>query len=589
MKLQHSNIKELLKASLNKIENDMAITNCQLVNVITGTIHNAIVYVHGGYISHVEYDNLDEQINAKIIIDANGKYLIPGFIDSHVHIESSMMTPRNFAKAVINCGTTTVVTDPHEIGNVHGKAGVKYMHDVANGLPMRQLIDIPSCVPSVPNLEFSGADFVADDIIELAQLERVIGLAEVMSYLDVINGEDRMHAILDAAKKRNLYLQGHAPFLTGRNLSAYLAAGPNTCHETRDSFEAKDKFKRGMFIDMRDSSMCKNVPAILEGIKEFRYLDHLCICTDDRESDDILNDGHINDVVRIAIRNGMHPIDAIRSATYNSAREIKIENLGAIAPGFVADMVIIDNLKDINVEKVIFEGNLVSENGKLINKIEDIDHEIENINSVNIKELSIEDLKIKAPIENGIIDVNCMIFKDLQNSLTDLIKLPINVVDGYLDISNDKSLSFVAVVNRFDNDNIALAIVKNFGINKGCVSSTVSHDSHNLTMVYHNVDDAIICANEIKSIGGGMVSSVDGEILHTLKLKVAGLMSTLCAEELKDDVIAMKQANRELGLIEIANPLLRIVTLALPVIPNVKMSDLGMVEVNSKTIINLFD
>ncbi|MGL5972199.1 MAG: adenine deaminase [Oscillospiraceae bacterium] len=589
MRLECKNLETLLQVAQGNKKADLAITNCNMVNVITGSIDKVIVYVSCGFIAHVEFDNLNEEINSEKIYDAKGQYLVPGLMDPHVHIESSMMTPRNFAKAVLNHGTTTVITDPHEIGNVFGVPGVQYMHDSALDLPMRQYVNAPSCIPSVPNLECSGAEIFAEDIKKLSQLENIIGLGEVMSYIDVIAYDKKMHDILKEAKKQNLYLQGHAPFLTGRKLSAYLCAGPNTCHETRESFEAMDKFRRGMFIDARESSISKNIKDILDGIRHYRYFDHLCLCTDDRESDDILKKGHINDVVRVAIRHGMHPIDAIRSVTYNVAREINISNIGAIAPGFVADMVIIDNLADINAKAVFHNGNLVSENGKLTVEIKDKSFEIENINSINIGEITESDLKIKAPIENGEITINCMTYRDLLTSFTTYKKATVNVKNGFIDLSNQENLNFVVVINRYGKNNIALSVVENFGINKGCVASTVSHDSHNLTIVFKDINDALIAINKLKNVGGGMVSILDGKILHTLQLKVGGIISTKTAEELRDDVEKMKEANISLGLVEIKNPLLRIVTLALPVIPNVKMSDIGMIDVNKKTFINLFE
>ena len=239
MKIQPRDKRALLRAALGEIKSDLAIKNVQLVNVITGEIYPASVYVYDGFIAHVEYKEpgREEQF-AKEVVDGQGKYLIPGLIDAHEHIESSMMTPRNFAKAVIPKGTTTVITDPHEIGNVWGIEGVRYMHEASEGLPMRQLIDIPSCVPAVPGLEHAGAEFGPAQIEELAKLERVVGLAEVMDYLDVIHGGDRMMDIIRTAQEHGLYLQGHAPFVEGRMLSAYLCGGPNTCHESRTAEEA---------------------------------------------------------------------------------------------------------------------------------------------------------------------------------------------------------------------------------------------------------------------------------------------------------------------------------------------------------------
>lgn len=589
MKIQPNNKKQLLKAALGVIPSDLLVKNVQLVNVITGEIYPANVFVYDGMIAHVEYRDLQADLDkAETVIDGEGRYLIPGFLDAHEHIESSMMTPRNFAKAVIPHGTTTVITDPHEIANVWGMDGVRYMHDSADGLPMRQLIDVPSCVPAVPGKENAGADFLAEQIEELCSLERVIGLAEVMDFLAVINGEDRMMDILKVAEDRGLYMQGHAPFVSGRMLSAYLCGGPNTCHETRASEEGLEKIRSAMFVDARDSSITKNVKDIWEGIKDIKFFDHLCLCTDDREADDILHNGHMNDVVRNAIRCGMEPVSAIKSATYNTAREIKIENLGAIAPGFVADMLLVESLEELKPSHVIYGGNLVAKDGKLLAEIEDRSYEIEKKNSMHVKPLTAEDFRIKAPVENGTVKVNLMEYKDLllSNTLISCEELPVE--NGYLKLT-DRDLKFVAVVNRHEgHDTIALGLVRGFGTTCGALASTVSHDSHNLTIVFDDAENALLAANELIACGGGMCAVKDGEILHTLKLPLAGLISLKPAEELAKDSAEMKDANRALGLVDMENPLLRIVTLALPVIPEGKMSDLGLVNVLTKEIVPLF-
>lgn len=589
MKIKPKNKKALLKAALGEIESDLLIKNVQLVNVITGEIYPANVFVYDGMIAHVEYRDLSlDTDRAKEVIDAQGKYLIPGFIDAHEHIESSMMTPRNFARCVIPHGTTTVVTDPHEIANVCGMEGVRYMHEASEGLPMRQLIDIPSCVPSVPGLEHAGAVFTAKEVEELSHLDRAIGLAEVMDFLAVIHGEDRMMDILDVMDRQGRYLQGHAPYLSGRMLSAYLCGGPSTCHETRDSSEALEKLRNGMYVDARDSSITKNVKAIWEGVKDVRFLDRLCFCTDDREADDILHNGHMNDVTRAAISYGMDPVAAIKSTTYNTAQEIHIENLGAIAPGYAADMLLVEDLRELKPSHVFFGGKLVAKDGELLESIEEKSYPLEQENTMFVRELSADDFRIKAPVENGTVQVNCMVYKDLLLSSTLLETIQLPVKDGAV-LLDDPDLKYVAVVNRHQgHDTIGLGIVKGFGTNCGALASTVSHDCHNLTVVYDTPENALAAAQALVSCGGGMSAVKDQKLLHVLELPLAGLMSLKPAGELAEDSRKMKQANYELGLTGMENPLLRIVTLALPVIPNVKMSDLGMIDVNRKEIIPTF-
>lgn len=589
MKIQPNDKKQLLKAALGEIRSDLAITNVQLVNVITGEIYPADVFVYDGMIAHVEYKNPGTELDkANEVIDGEGKYLIPGFIDAHEHIESSMMTPRNFAKGVIPHGTTTVVTDPHEIANVCGMEGVRYMHEAGEDLPMRQLIDVPSCVPAVPGLENAGAEFFAKEIEELASMDRVIGLAEVMDFLAVIHGEDRMMDIIDVMDKKGLYLQGHAPSVSGRMLSAYLCGGPNTCHESRERNEALEKLRSGMYVDARESSITKNVEEIYEGVKGVKFYDHFCLCTDDREADDILHVGHMNDVVRTVIRSGMDPVTAIKSATLNTAREIHIENLGAIAPGYVADMLLVGDLEELKPDLVFFGGRLVAEKGHMTVPIEAREYPLEKVNTMYVKDLKAEDFRIKAPVETGTVTVNVMEYPDLLLSSTVLTTAEVPVKDGYVCLEGE-DLKFVAVVNRHKgHDTIGLGIVKGFGTTCGALASTVSHDSHNLTVVYDTAENALMAAEALIQCGGGMSAVRDSRLLHVLELPLAGLISLKDAAELAKDSQLMKEANRELGLTGLENPLLRIVTLALPVIPKVKMSDLGMVDVLKKELIPLF-
>ncbi|MBR1759188.1 MAG: adenine deaminase [Lachnospiraceae bacterium] len=588
MELQYKDKKKLLRAALGQIPADLCVKNVQLVNVFTGEILPANVFVCDGFICHVEYQDL-EQFDAKEVYDAEGQYMTPGFLDAHMHIESSMLTPRHFAEVSIPWGTTTIITDPHEIGNVWGIEGVRYMHENSKDVPQRQFIDIPSCVPAVPQIEISGADFLAEQIEELSSLDRVIGLAEVMDFLAVIGGDDRMMDIIDVAKRKGLYIQGHAPFLSGRNLSAYLCGGPRTCHESRSSLEGTEKMRQGMYVDMRESSMSKNVKAVWDGVKDFTFFDTLCICTDDRESDDLLKVGHINDVLKIAIAHGMDPILAIKCATINTAREIHFDNIGAIAPGYVADMVLLPDLKEMRPSAVFFEGNLVAKDQQLLVNIPDHAYELETRNSMNvIKDLTVEDLRIKAPIQEGIVKVNVLTYLDHMLSSTESVVEELPVKDGYLDLSGDPDLNYVAVINRYGHDRMALHVVRRFGTNHGAIASTVSHDSHNLTCVYDNAENGLIAMKKLIEVGGGMCAVEDGKILHTLDLPVGGLMSVKHAADLSVDATKMKEADRRLGLTQMPNPLLRIVSLALPVIPKAKMSDVGLVNVNDKTLIPLF-
>lgn len=593
MKILPKDKKGLIEAAIGKRPCDLVIKNANIVNVFTGEIYNGNIGIYDGFITHISADidnSTMEDIEAKNYYDAKGKYVIPGLIDSHIHIESTLMTPRGFAREVIPYGTTTVVTDPHEIANVHGVRGIKYMHDSSEDLPMRQYVLAPSCVPAVLGLENAGAEFFVEEIEEMLSLDRVIGLGEVMDFIGVIENSERMVSILEEAEKRGSFIQGHAPFLNGRMLSAYLCGGATTCHESRTSQEARDKIRNGMYVDARESSISKNVTDIVKGVKNFRYLDNLTLCTDDREADEILKNGHMNDVVRRAIKAGLNPIDAIRSATLNSAREIGVTNLGAIAPGYVADLVVLDDLEDMIVKTVIFQGEIVAEDGVLLKLIEDKKYDIELENSVHVDNLSLEDFKLKAPIENGQIKVNVIRYNSQTSSATEIIEEVVEVENGYVALKDNDDLRFVIVINRHGKLNTkSIGLVRGFGINKGALGSTISHDSHNLTIVYRDINEAFKIAKDLISMGGGISCAIDGEIKEHIQLEVAGLMTTKSASEIAIVAEKIKEILRGMGLTEIKNPLLRIVTLALPVIPEGKMSDLGLINVNKKEIVSIFN
>lgn len=593
MKILPSDKKGLIEAAIGKRLCDLVIKNANIVNVFTGEIYIGDIGIYDGFIAHIStsIDNKNtESIKAKKYYDAEGDIVIPGLIDSHIHIESTLMTPKNFAREVIPYGTTTVVTDPHEIANVYGIRGVKYMHDSSEGLPMRQYVLAPSCVPAVLGLENSGAEFFSEEIEELLKLDRVIGLGEVMDFVGVIENSDRMVSILNEAEKRGGFIQGHAPFLSGRVLSSYLCGGATTDHESRTSQEARDKIRNGMYVDARESSISKNVDAIVKGVSGFRYLDNLTLCTDDREADEIINNGHMNDVVKTAIDSGLDPIDAIRCATLNSAREIGVTNLGGIAPGYVADLVVLDSLHDMKVKAVIFEGKLVAKNGKLITEINDKKFDLETENSVHISNLSLDDFELKAPIENGKAKVNVIKYNSQLSSATEIIEEVVNIKNGTVVLDDNDDLKFVIVINRHGKlDTKSIGLVRGFGINKGAIGSTISHDSHNLTIVYSDINEAFKIAEDLISIGGGISCAVEGEIKEHIQLEVAGLMTNKSASEIAIVAERMKEVLRDMGLTQIKNPLLRIVTLALPVIPEGKMSDLGLINVNKKEIVNIFN
>lgn len=580
--------KELVEVALGKREADMVLKNGSLINVFSGEIYKANIYIYDKYIANVVECNLDTITLGKNIIDIDGKFLSPGFIDSHVHVESSHLTPVNFARAILPKGTTTIIADPHEIANVLGIDGVTYMIENSKDVPMNQYYLIPSCVPSVVGLENAGAEFDDIEIEKMLDLPRILGLGEVMDFVGVINQSDRMTKIVETAIKKGMFIQGHAPELIGNELSAYICGGPISCHETRDGRQAPDKIRKGMYIDARESSISKNISSIVKNIKHMKSPRNLTLCTDDREPRDILEVGHINDCVRVAVKAGLDPIEAIRATTLNTAQEYKLDKIGAIAPGYFADIVVLDNLVDFNVLKTFWQGKLIAENDSLVVEIKSPKLDIECLNSVYVGELSESDFKIKSPIQNGEIEIEVLSYLTKERSITDRKTVLVKAKNGFIDISENSNLNFVAIVNRHNlNNNIALAVVENFYLKEGGVGTTYSHDSHNLTIVFNKPNEALAITKKIKELGGGIVTSENGEITGILPFPIAGMLSDQPAEILAKEISQMNKILRKMG-IESASPITRPSTLALIVIPNAKMSDLGLIDVKEQKVINLF-
>lgn len=578
--------RELIKVAMGYSNATLKLENANLVNVFSGEIYLANIYIYKKYIADIVEVEKDNFKKADKIIDIQGKYLVPGFIDSHLHIESSHLTPYHFAEAIIPKGTTTIIADPHEICNALGEEGLNYMLKASENLPMNQYFLVPSCIPSVMKLENTGAEFDADLVDKLLEKDRILGLGEVMDYIGVIHNDKRMEDIIDVAYRKNMFLQGHSPELQGSELSAYLCGGPYTCHETRDGVHAIDKIRKGMTVDARESSISKNIASIIENIKSFKSPRNLTLCTDDREPKDILEKGHINDCVRVAIKAGLEPIEAIRAVTLNTAQIYRLDKRGAIAPSYFADMLVIDNLKDINVEKVFFEGELVAENNKLLVQINKPHIDLENKNTINIDELKVEDFMIKAPIENGKLEIVGMEYINKISSVTRKKTFTVNVKDGYVDLEGDE-LNFAISINRYGKKTKAIAVVENFYVNRGAIATTYSHDSHNLTIIYKKPIDALVAAQRVKNIAGGIVVVENEKVVKELPFPIGGMLSKKSAYELGNYIVDMNKVLRDYG-IESASPITRPSTLSLIVIPEVKLSDMGLIDVVKQEIIKQF-
>lgn len=584
MRLKNKNRSLLINAAMEKIACDTTIENVNYVNVFTGEIYKASVDILDGFVVRIREEGVESTIKSKEIIDGEEKYLIPGFIDSHMHVESSMMIPENLSKAVVPWGTTTICTDPHEIANVMGIDGIKFMIENAKLSSLRQYILAPSCVPAVPGLENAGAEFLDKEIEKILNMENVIGIAELMDYIGIANDSERMHKIIDKGLEKDVFLQGHAPLVTGKNLAAYKIGGPISDHESETTEEIIEKLRMGFHINLRASSLVNHLEKLVEGINSIPYHDFISICTDDVHANDLINLGHVNKVVRYAIESGIKPIDAIRMATINAAREFGFKDLGAVAPGYAADFQLVKKLDGSCPDAVFIAGKLVAKNGKYVISDTSKDFETKHKNTVNVSWVDeVDDFSLFADNPNDTANVNVIIPLDETNVLrkTEVIELP--VVNGKIDLSEKDDFAFVGVFNRHGKKAKTIAVMKNFGLVKGAIGTTVSHDSHNMVIIYKNEKDALCILKELERVGGGMCVVNNGKVLACMELPVAGLMSLKTCEEVSTEFEVYKKAFYE--VCKPNTPLLSAAIMSLTALPGVIVTDCGLVNGNTHEIL----
>lgn len=595
---RYEDMKGLQAAARGDIQADLAIVNCRLVNVLTMTVYAAEIYVKNGVIVHIEDDPgtfMGKAAAAECVYDAQGAYLAPGFMDAHVHCESSMLTPYYFGRAIALQGTTSAFTDPHELANVAGKGGVKYMLENGKKSPVRQFVLVPSCVPAVPGLESAGAAFGASEISEIALWDRecIVGLAEVMDYINVINGGQRMSDVLDAATKAGLYLQSHYYQTFGRPLSSYLVRGMGGNHELRTSEELIEVLRKGGWVNIKGASSISDAfEKLLDGIRRFPHPESLqvSLCTDDVHARDILEKGHVNRVMNRMIVYGFDPLLAIAYGTRNTAVEYGIANLGSVKVGNIADLVIFPDLEEISPSAVFVGGSLIVDEGKLLAAEEPAIIEPDEglchiMDTMRMSRVNPSDLLIRAmDSKAGTAKVNVI---DFEDKITELFVEELPVRDGVLDISERPDLAFAAVFNRYGTGSYTFAVVKNFQLGRGAVASTVSHDSHNMTVVYRSPSDAASLINALIDCHGGIGAKFD-EKMVVVELPVGGLMSKLSPEslaygplsdlrELYDEIFTVKDVS-----------LLKPVSISLIVSPKFKISDMGIVGVLKQEFVPLF-
>jgi len=569
-------LKEMIEASLGKTKLDLLIRNANVINVFTGDIEKKDVGIFKGLI--IGFGDYE----AKNILDIEGDFLCPGFIDSHVHIESSMVTIPEFARAVLPQGTTTVVIDPHEIANVLGKKGILFMADSSTGVPLNIFIMLPSCVPST-SMETSGAKLKARDLRSLIKKSWVIGLAEMMNYPGVIGMDPEVLKKIEMVKGKRI--DGHAPSLSGRGLYAYITAGIRSDHESTTLKEAEEKLKNGMWIMVREGSSARNLRDIVPLINSKNSRRFLFV-TDDRHPKEIFKEGHISSMVRNAIQMGVDPIISIQMATLNGAEYFGLNDLGAIAPGYRADMITFNNLKKLKVKKVFKDGKLVAENGQIIPgsiKPFSIKKILPKRNTIHIKDLNKDSFILRSyqPLAKVIQVIPDQI-------VTKKVLRKIILKDGVAYPNIKEDILKVAVIERHKaTGHIGLGFVQGFGIKKGAIGSSIAHDSHNLVIVGTNEQDMLKAVNELRKLGGGLVVIKDEKILSSLPLPVAGLMADTSALDVYHRLEELKMVVKSLGC-KLPDPFMTISFISLPVIPELKITDKGLVDVNQFKIVPVF-
>lgn len=555
---------------------DLLLRNARLVNVLSGEIHPADVAIAGPLIAGV-----GEGYSARREVDLGGRYLCPGFLDAHVHIESSMVPPAEMARAVVPRGVTTVVTDPHEIGNVLGLEGIRFMLGDAAGSPLDVWVNAPSCVPAT-ELETSGARLEAADLATLLAEPKVLGLAEVMNFPGVIQGDPEVIAKLCAFHGR--VVDGHCPGLSGHRLSAYAAAGISSDHECVTVEEAREKLRLGLAIFLREASNARNLRDLLPLVTPANER-RLCLCTDDRHPIDLLGEGSIDHLVRVSIAEGIDPVTAIRMATLNTAEHYRFKDRGAVAPGRRADLVVFSDLSAPRAEEVYVCGEPVAREGAMLDKRRHRRYEhLSKTVRIDPERL---DFGIRAPERAAGIQAR-VIGAIPDQLLTHHLTREVPVRDGWALANPERDLLKMAVVERHrGTGNIGLGFVQGIGLKQGAIAGTVAHDHHNLVVI--GADDVSMrtAALAVAEAGGGLAVARGEQSLSVLPLPIAGLMSPWEIDMVRDNLQRVLNSAHRLGA-RLRDPFMAMSFLALEVIPSLKLTDKGLVDVERFEVVELF-
>lgn len=573
-------LREQVAAATGSKKAELVLKNAQIVNVFTQSVETGDIAIEGGYIVGIgNYEGISEK-------DLGGAYVCPGFLDGHIHIESSMTSPGEFERAVVPHGTIAVITDPHEIANVAGTAGIRFMMQSAQKLDLDVYFMLPSCVPAT-DLDESGAELLARDLEPFYADEKVLGLAEMMNAFGVTHGDKGCFEKLVQARSLKKAIDGHAPALSGKELNAYVTAGIRSDHECSDFEEAKEKFAKGQWIMIRQGTAAKNLKGLM-GMFEDPYYQRCLLVTDDKHPGDLIRIGHIDAIIREAVSMGADPIRAIRMGTLNAAAYFGLHDMGAVAPGYKADLAVFDDLRTLNVKQVYKGGKLVAEDGKMLHqkeKITDWSDEIKErvFHSFHRDPITVEELQLKKTTgtHQRVID---MVAHELitRERIEEWKELP-GMAPG-VDISRD-IVKLAAIERHKNTGHVGLGFLGKYGLKRGAVATSIGHDSHNLVIAGVTDEDMVLAGNRVIENGGGLAIALAGKVLADLPLPIGGLMADEPVEVVDEKLEHMKKLSVELGISEDIDAFMTLAFISLPVIPKLRLNTYGVVDVEKHQVV----
>lgn len=578
----------VVQAVRGKAPLDLLIENVQIVNVFNSSVMPGCIGVVGERIVYV--GERESNLHARRVIDGRGRYALPGFIDSHMHLESSMLTPAHFARVALSCGTTTVAADPHEIGNVMGLEGVRALTEVCRGLPLRALIMAPSTIPSAPGFEGSGYAVGPEEVDALLDLPGVYGLGEVMDFNGVAEGEEHILSVIERAGKRGCILDGHASLLTGRRLQAFRAVGIDSDHTTNCDDKLREELALGFTVQVQECMLSEDM---VKAMNEVPVQDRICLVTDDVPLPRLMRDGHLNHVVERAIALGLDPVRAVRYTTINAAQRLRLYDVGGIAPGMAADIQLVEDLRHPHPDLVLCAGKPVVEEGRFLAKLpEEIPQQLRD-NSLRLDPVTEEDFKVAVPVPTGFPGgggTANLIWQDGVSFRTKRVQASVRLEPerGGLAVARTEPWLKMAVFNRYGENRHGLGLIGGMDRVEGAAGLTYGHDCHNLTVFGGNDRDMTLAANALRETGGGLCAVRGGEVKILIPLPLAGLMCDTAPEELLGKLEAFLGECRDMGFAH-ANLLSFFTIMPLAVSPEIKCTDMGLLDVANKSFLPLIE